>query len=216
MPLRLQWGTVPAVVEIGTWVTGVSPLCPCPLSVGAPPRWWEGVARRGEPGLWTQRCSLVPYDCWHHSAVAWGLYTSFRCCYQILPQCGVEGARFFGHQGCFCLSYPSLSHSVEAAPWLLHHYLCYLGPRQMPKCIGGHHPLFFLCSTSTRSYNTPTSRCTNAWISQLCLWVEQRNLCWIIDACLINLRGDTKRSSHSTTMLTSSFMVFVNLSLLFS
>lgn len=88
-----------------------------------------------------------------------------------------------------------MGYSLGATPWLFH---CYSSSCQTISV----DTIPVLPATPTQ-LNIPPCRCTNMWISQACSCVEQLSLCWIIHAQLVNLRVDTKDSSHPTMMLIS-------------
>lgn len=107
-----------------------------------------------------------------------------------------KGSSFPRQGPCFCLSYTA-GHSVRVPALLFNHY-CITGPQWCLYPL----PLSFSQPAFPTPSNIPTFSYANAWIFQVCLCVEHRNLCWIIVVQLVvNLRGGSKRYCHSAMML---------------
>lgn len=131
---------------------------------------WSGGWRRAEFANQRQ-CLLFSNGCRHHcvrgiSAASAGF-------------CHNGGNQLLGHQDCFCPCYPSLDNNAGVAPWPFHCYHVDWGCSNIKLCLW-ILSLSFPHSTFPMHSIMPTFRCTDAWISQACLCVEQRKLCWII------------------------------------
>lgn len=102
---------------------------------------------------------------------------------------------------------------LRSTQWGLHPdpspLLLPLGPLWVLDCV--YSSYFCPCQLPTPNPATfckmPTFGYFNGWLSQMCLCVEQRVLCWIIAVQLLTSRWETWRFSHATVMLSSLPMV---------
>lgn len=117
-----------------------------------------------------------------------------------------EGGCLFPGEDCFCPSHIP-GHSVRAAAQLLHCCCaCWT--------CSGHQTL----SAATVPVLSPIppplliSGCppSEAWIFQICLFVERESLHWGIVVWLVNLRGEIKVSSHFAMILISPCVLSFN------
>lgn len=76
----------------------------------------------------------------------------------------------------------------------------FTGAKVDANCVHVYYPYFSPHSTSLTYPNIPTFKCTDAWILQARMCVEQGILCRVM-VRLVNLREERKASSHSTIML---------------
>lgn len=73
----------------------------------------------------------------------------------------------------------------------------FTGAKVDANCVHVYYPYFSPHSTSLTYPNIPTFKCTDAWILQARMCVEQGILCRVM-VRLVNLREERKASSHST------------------
>lgn len=124
------------------------------------------------------------------------LFKAPSCLYQAPSQWGGQGICFFTNGYCFSPSY-TLGYSVRAATTIT----ALAGAAVGTKLCLWSPSLSFPCPTSPTFSNTPTFRYPDAWIFHIYLYAELGILCWFIVVWLLSLRGETKESSHSATML---------------
>lgn len=125
------------------------------------------------------------------------LFKAPSCLYQAPSQWGGQGYAFSPTD--IASARYTLSYSVRAATTTT----ALAGAAVGTKLCLWSPSLSFSCPTSPTFSNTPTFRYPDAWIFQIYLYAELGILCWFIVVWLLSLRGETKESSHSATILTS-------------
>lgn len=73
---------------------------------------------------------------------------------------------------------------------------------QIQGCVHVSSQFFSLLATLVHSH-LPTFRCSNVWVSQVCLSIEWEILCWTVAVQIVEIsRGETKGITHTTVPLT--------------